>query len=139
MRKLMVSVMMTAGATTLFSGAKAFAAQGEQMTVVLQVSDYAHLSPADLKGAEDEATRIYMTADIKLVWVNPGEAASEEYADALHLNVLLLDRDESAPLPIHVQGRQKLLGSPSVSGGAMAMKVERALDTVPHTGAAGSR
>lgn len=53
--------------------------------------------------------------------------------------VLLLDHDESAPLPIHVQGRQKLLGSPSVSGGAMAMKVERALDTGPHTGAAGSR
>lgn len=41
--------------------------------------------------------------------------------------VLLLDRDESAPLPVTVQGRQKLLGSPSVSGGAMAMKVERAL------------
>jgi flagellar motor switch protein FliM len=41
--------------------------------------------------------------------------------------VLLLDRDESAPLPVPVQGRQQLLGSPSVSGGAMAMKVERAL------------
>ncbi|GEJ59199.1 flagellar motor switch protein FliM [Anaeromyxobacter diazotrophicus] len=41
--------------------------------------------------------------------------------------VLLLDRDECAPLPISVQGRLKLLGSPSVAGGAMAMKVERAL------------
>jgi hypothetical protein len=91
----MVGVMMTAGtvAATLFSGATAFAAQGEHMTVVLHVSDYAHLSPADLKGAEDEATRIYLTADIKMVWVNPGAAASEEYADALHLNVLLLDRE----------------------------------------------
>jgi hypothetical protein len=94
MRKLMVSVMMTAaGATTPFSGAEAFAAQGEQMTVVIDVSDYAHLSPADLKGAEEEATRIYLTADIKMVWVNPGAAASEANAGALHLNVLLLDRE----------------------------------------------
>jgi len=31
--------------------------------------------------------------------------------------VLLLDRDEEKPLPISVQGRTKLLGTPSVSGG----------------------
>jgi flagellar motor switch protein FliM len=41
--------------------------------------------------------------------------------------VLLLDRDEASPLPIAVQGRHKMLGSPSVSGGAMAMKIERAV------------
>ncbi len=41
--------------------------------------------------------------------------------------VLLLDRDESAPLPISVQGRVKLFGTPSVSGGAMALKVEGAV------------
>jgi hypothetical protein len=88
-------VMMTAAvvAATLFSGAKAFAGLGEQMTVVLHVSDYAHLSPSDLNGAEDEATRIYRTADIKMVWVNPDAAAGEEYAAALHLNVLLLNRE----------------------------------------------
>lgn len=94
-RQVIVGVVMTAAAvaTTLFSGAKAFAAQDEQMTVVLHVSDYAHLSPSDLKGAEDEATRIYRTADIKMVWVNPGATASEEYGAALHLNVLLLNRE----------------------------------------------
>ena len=92
-RRLRVGVMITAAATTVFSGGKTFAAQGEQMTVVLHVSDYAHLSPSDLKGAEDEATRIYLTADIKMVWVNPGAAESEERAAALHLNVLLLDRE----------------------------------------------
>jgi flagellar motor switch protein FliM len=45
--------------------------------------------------------------------------------------VLLLDRDEAAPLPISVQGREKLLGTPLVSGGALAMKVERALVPIP--------
>ena len=54
-------------------------------------------------------------------------------------DVLLLDRDESALLPIQVQGRQKLLGSPSVSGGAMAMKVERSLEALSPAGVAGSR
>ena len=41
--------------------------------------------------------------------------------------VLLLDSDEAAALPIVVQGRAKLLGSPTVSGGAIAMRVEQAL------------
>ena len=49
--------------------------------------------------------------------------------------VLLLDHDEASPLPLLVQGREKLLGSPSVSGGAMAMKVERGLVPLPHVGA----
>jgi len=40
-------------------------------------------------------------------------------------DVLLLDTDESKPLPILVQGRRKMTGSPTVSGGAMAMLVDR--------------
>jgi len=39
-------------------------------------------------------------------------------------DVLLLDTDEERPLPIFVEGREKLRGRPSVSGGAMAMQVE---------------
>jgi len=38
--------------------------------------------------------------------------------------VLLLDTDEQSPLQIRVQGREKLRGHPSVSGGAMALVVE---------------
>ncbi len=45
--------------------------------------------------------------------------------------VLLLDRDEASPLPIAVQGREKMLGSPSISGGAMAMKIDRPLGALP--------
>ncbi len=49
--------------------------------------------------------------------------------------VLLLDHDEASPLPISVQGREKMLGSPSISGGAMAMKIEHALGALPRRGA----
>jgi flagellar motor switch protein FliM len=42
-------------------------------------------------------------------------------------DVLLLDTDEGAALPVVVQGRTKLLGTPTVAGGAIAMRVEDAL------------
>jgi len=45
--------------------------------------------------------------------------------------VLLLDSDEAAPLPIVVQGRTKILGTPTVSGGALAMRVENAIEARP--------
>jgi flagellar motor switch protein FliM len=48
--------------------------------------------------------------------------------------VLLLDSDEAAPLPVVVQGRTKLLGSPTVSGGAIALRVEQ--DLPSYSGAA---
>lgn len=38
--------------------------------------------------------------------------------------VMLLDTDESKSLPVYVQGREKMRGRPSVSGGAMALVVE---------------
>jgi flagellar motor switch protein FliM len=42
-------------------------------------------------------------------------------------DVVLLDSDESKPIPITVQGRPKLRATPSVSGGALALVVEQAL------------
>ena len=41
--------------------------------------------------------------------------------------MLLLDTDEDAPLPVVVAGREKLLASPSVSGGSLALRIERGL------------
>jgi flagellar motor switch protein FliM len=38
--------------------------------------------------------------------------------------ILMLDRDEASPLPVSVQGREKLLGDPSVSGGALALRIQ---------------
>jgi flagellar motor switch protein FliM len=45
--------------------------------------------------------------------------------------VLLLDAEEGAPLPIYVQGVPKLLGTPKVSGGSMALVVEGAVGATP--------
>jgi flagellar motor switch protein FliM len=41
--------------------------------------------------------------------------------------VLLLDHDESSPIPIVVQGREKMLGAPSVSGGSLAVKIAQSI------------
>jgi flagellar motor switch protein FliM len=42
-------------------------------------------------------------------------------------DVLLLDTDEGKPLPIIVQGREKLHGTPTISGGSLAMQIEGSL------------
>jgi flagellar motor switch protein FliM len=42
-------------------------------------------------------------------------------------DVLLLDTDEGKPLPIIVQGRHKLNGIPTISGGSLALQVEGSL------------
>ena len=39
-------------------------------------------------------------------------------------DLIPLDADEQAPLPIYVQGRRKLSGSPCVSGGSLALRIE---------------
>ncbi|MFL5302316.1 MAG: flagellar motor switch protein FliM [Anaeromyxobacteraceae bacterium] len=49
--------------------------------------------------------------------------------------ILLLDQDEGSPIPVTVQGRQKLFGAPSVSGGALAVRIETPLSA----GAAAAR
>lgn len=51
-------------------------------------------------------------------------------------DVLLLDTDEGRPLPVLVQGREKLTGSPTLSGGSMAMVVEQTLRAPAQTPAA---
>ncbi len=42
-------------------------------------------------------------------------------------DVLLLDTDEGKPVPLVVQGREKLRGTPSVSGGSLALVVDQSL------------
>jgi len=53
-------------------------------------------------------------------------------------DVLLLDSNETASLPILVHGREKLRGTPSVSGGSMALVVERSLASVQGTSLTGT-
>jgi flagellar motor switch protein FliM len=42
-------------------------------------------------------------------------------------DVLLLDSDEGKPVPVMVQGREKLRGSPSISGGSLALVLDQPL------------
>lgn len=42
-------------------------------------------------------------------------------------DVLLLDTDEGKPVPVVVQGREKMLGSPTLSGGSIAVLIEQGL------------
>jgi len=46
-------------------------------------------------------------------------------------DVLILDSNEIGTLPVLVQGREKLRGTPSVSGGSMALVVDHGLTPVP--------
>ena len=42
-------------------------------------------------------------------------------------HVLLLDTDEGRPIPVIVQGREKLTGTPTVAGGSLALVVDQPL------------
>ena len=56
-------------------------------------------------------------------------------------DLLMLDGSESAPLPIYVQGRRKMTGTPLVVGGSMAVTVEQPLRPVQgleNSGASGA-
>lgn len=48
-------------------------------------------------------------------------------------DLLILDGSESSPLPIYVQGRRKLTGAPRVSGGSLAVVVDKGLGDTPLT------
>jgi len=48
-------------------------------------------------------------------------------------DVLLLDTDEGKPVPVLVQGREKLKGTPTVSGGSLALVVDQPLRSPAQT------
>ena len=59
--------------------------------------------------------------------------ATMNFSELLDLKVgdlLVLDANESAPLPVYVQGRKKLSGAPRVSNGSLAVELEEGLTDV---------
>ncbi len=48
-------------------------------------------------------------------------------------HVLMLDTDEGKPVPIVIQGREKLTGTPTLAGGSLALVVEQTLRTPAQT------
>ena len=45
-------------------------------------------------------------------------------------DLLILDGGEASPLPVYVQGRKKLSGSPRVAGGSLAVMLDKGLTAV---------
>jgi flagellar motor switch protein FliM len=84
---------------------------------------------ASIMAREIEQVRVDLRGMLGYTRINLSRLLELEPGD-----VLLLDRDEASPLPVSVQGREKMLGSPSISGGAMAVRVERGL-VAPSLGA----
>jgi flagellar motor switch protein FliM len=59
---------------------------------------------------------------------------SMTFSELLELKVgdlLVLDRNETTPLPVYVQGRKKLAGVPRVSNGSLAVELVNGLAEVP--------
>jgi flagellar motor switch protein FliM len=95
-------------------------------------------APRQLSQRADDRATVMMTRELEQVEVNLAGLLGRTritLAKLLELEpgeVLLLDHDEASPLPLLVQGREKMVGFPSVSGGALALKIERGLVPLPH-------
>jgi hypothetical protein len=75
---------------TLVAAGQAFAAEDEQVRIGIHVDNYAGVSRTDRSVAEAEVTRIFMTADVRVVWASEDDRAG---APGLHVRVQLLSRD----------------------------------------------
>jgi hypothetical protein len=78
----------------LFAAGEPLAAQGDPTAIVLDVHDYAKVPPSLLKNAELEASRIYATTGVTIVWRH--DRAQEPAAAARRFHVLLLCSEMSA-------------------------------------------
>jgi flagellar motor switch protein FliM len=46
-------------------------------------------------------------------------------------DLMILEASESSPLPVYVQGRRKMTGSPRVAGGSLAVMLDSGLSASP--------
>jgi hypothetical protein len=79
----------------LFSCSPVMAAEGGSSAIVLHVDNYAHVRLETLADAEARAARIYAAAGVQIVWVDGDSDGSARDEAALHVRVLLLDREMS--------------------------------------------
>jgi hypothetical protein len=82
------AAVVVLGATLMACG-DAYAAQTEAGTVVLHVTDYAHVQPTEMALAQEHASRVYANAGVRLVWTD-GCAAAANPDGARHLDVVVL-------------------------------------------------
>jgi flagellar motor switch protein FliM len=71
---------------------------------------------------EMEAVKVQVRVEMGRARINFSRLLELQVGD-----LLVLDASESSPLPVYVQGRPKMVGSPRVVGGSMAVVVENGL------------
>jgi len=54
-------------------------------------------------------------------------------------DLLVLESSEASPLPVYVQGRRKLTGSPRVAGGSLAVAIDKGLSAPGPAKSAGAK
>lgn len=90
-------------------------------------------SPRRLSQRADERFAVALSKEIEQVLVElrgvygRARITFSRLLDLSPGDVLLLDTDEGKPIPVLVQGREKLRGAPSVSGGSLAFVVDQPL------------
>lgn len=75
---------------TVFTAGQALAAEDGQTTMVIHVDNYARILRADRSAAENEVTRIYAKAGVRIVWATGNDKAD---GPGLHVRVQLLSTD----------------------------------------------
>lgn len=104
---------------------------------VVEPAKKALTSPPRLSGARDARFVAALAAELTRVEVELCAQLGKTQVPLHRLlelqvgDVLVLSTSEGEPLPVTVQGRPKLTGSPEVSGGNLAVRVERTLPALP--------
>jgi len=82
-------------------------------------------------GREIEAVEVELRVEIGRRSLSLGELVEMKVGDVITLNT-----NEGSPLPVFVQGRQKMTASPRVVGGGMAIEVLKSIAQPAHPGRA---
>ena len=86
-RQALIAVMATAAA--LFAADSAVAAEGDQVRIVLHVTDYSHVPPALLGRAQAEVAAVYGRIGVDVVWTGPVDSEDDTHS----FTVVILSRE----------------------------------------------
>jgi hypothetical protein len=108
--------LATIGAALILSATPAAAAGDDNRPVVVHVRDYARVPGFALAGAQREATEIFATAGVRLVWA-PAKDAAPPDPDAVHLRVFILSGDVIEEAGLGEYAHRETLGLADRLGG----------------------
>ena len=91
------------------------------LTVTVHVSDYAHLSPSELAGAESIATSSYRAAGLDLNWTSAQRIP--EISGSIHVRLVILTRDMADRKCRAANLGEEVLGTATSDAGVPAARV----------------